>query len=129
MRNVGFCFVLKRRWFDLFTSGVKKAEYREITPYWLQRLFSEKRSGLYYALNKEKAAEWCCDINKLKEAIREGRLCPTYKVATFYHGYATDRERFERVVERIDIGTVNPAWAPEGTPAEKEFFRVWIKTE
>lgn len=29
---------LKKRWFDMIASGEKKAEYREIKPYWVTRL-------------------------------------------------------------------------------------------
>lgn len=36
---------LKKKWFDMILSGEKKEEYREIKPYWFNRLqypFSEK---------------------------------------------------------------------------------------
>jgi hypothetical protein len=29
---------LKRKWFDLIASGEKKEEYREVKPYWINRL-------------------------------------------------------------------------------------------
>ena len=29
---------IKKKWFDMITSGVKKEEYREIKPYWVKRL-------------------------------------------------------------------------------------------
>lgn len=32
---------LKKKWFDLIASGAKKEEYREIKPYWNQRLQTE----------------------------------------------------------------------------------------
>ena len=32
---------LKKKWFDMINSGVKKEEYREIKPYWKKRLFDE----------------------------------------------------------------------------------------
>ncbi len=31
---------LKRQWFDMILSGEKKEEYREIKPYWINRLLS-----------------------------------------------------------------------------------------
>lgn len=31
---------LKKKWFDMIASGEKKEEYREIKPYWIQRLHS-----------------------------------------------------------------------------------------
>ena len=32
---------LKKQWFDMIASGVKKEEYREIKPYWNKRLDKE----------------------------------------------------------------------------------------
>jgi len=37
---------LKRRWYDMIESGVKREEYREIKPYWNVRLGRRK----YYAV-------------------------------------------------------------------------------
>lgn len=31
--------VIKRKWYDMIASGKKIEEYREITPYWANRLF------------------------------------------------------------------------------------------
>lgn len=31
-------FVLKTKWYELFRSGEKKVEYREVKPYWIRRL-------------------------------------------------------------------------------------------
>jgi len=33
--------ILKRKWFDMIASGIKKEEYREIKPYWNSRLNKE----------------------------------------------------------------------------------------
>ncbi len=30
---------LKKKWFDMVLSGIKKEEYREVKPYWNRRLF------------------------------------------------------------------------------------------
>ena len=32
---------IKKKWFDMILSGEKKEEYRDQTPYWLNRLYSE----------------------------------------------------------------------------------------
>lgn len=29
---------IKKKWFDLISSGIKKEEYREVKPYWISRL-------------------------------------------------------------------------------------------
>lgn len=33
---------IKKKWFDMILSGEKKTEYRELKPYWVQRLFEYK---------------------------------------------------------------------------------------
>lgn len=33
---------IKKKWFDMILSGEKKTEYRELKPYWVQRLFDYK---------------------------------------------------------------------------------------
>ena len=33
---------LKKKWFDMILSGDKVTEYRELKPYWVQRLFDYK---------------------------------------------------------------------------------------
>ncbi len=33
---------LKKQWFDMIASGVKKEEYREIKPYWNKRFLNKK---------------------------------------------------------------------------------------
>jgi len=35
---------LKRRWFDLISSGQKTVEYREVKPYWMKRLMIDSGS-------------------------------------------------------------------------------------
>jgi hypothetical protein len=34
---------LKKQWFDMISSGIKKEEYREIKPHWIKRLQCTKR--------------------------------------------------------------------------------------
>ena len=38
MRDKVLHLTLKKRWFDMIASGVKKEEYREMKPYWERRL-------------------------------------------------------------------------------------------
>jgi len=37
---------LKRQWFELTDCGEKKEDYREITPYWCNRLFKKNSKEL-----------------------------------------------------------------------------------
>ena len=113
----GYSFVLKGIWVRMIADGIKKEEYRNITPYWLQRLFGvyEKRNGFQdlYFIKKKEAEEWCGDMSRLREAIKSGKLRPFYKCGTFYHGYATDRPQFEKEIPNITIGYGNPGWGAE----------------
>ena len=37
---------IKKKWFDMIRSGVKKEEYREIKPYYTTRIVNELRKSL-----------------------------------------------------------------------------------
>lgn len=59
---------LKREWFEMTASGVKREEYREITPYWFSRLFKNAnantllREGYCLSLRRSSsAAKWNYD--------------------------------------------------------------------
>ena len=39
---------LKKKWFDMILSGVKKEEYREVKPYWNIRLSNQKYDAIKF---------------------------------------------------------------------------------
>lgn len=39
---------LKRRWFDMIASGVKREEYREMKPYWHKRLAGQRFDAVHF---------------------------------------------------------------------------------
>jgi hypothetical protein len=43
---------LKKKWFDMIAAGIKKEEYRDIKPYWIQRLTTRDEfiglEGMYF---------------------------------------------------------------------------------
>ena len=39
---------LKKKWFDMIKSGVKKEEYREIKPYWVKRLANKSYDAIKF---------------------------------------------------------------------------------
>jgi hypothetical protein len=39
---------LKREWFDMIASGVKREEYREIKPYWHKRLSGQSFDAVHF---------------------------------------------------------------------------------
>jgi len=39
---------LKKKWFDMIASGEKREEYREMKPYWDNRLMKKKYDAIYF---------------------------------------------------------------------------------
>jgi hypothetical protein len=39
---------LKKQWFDMIASGVKREEYREMKPYWHKRLANRKYDAIQF---------------------------------------------------------------------------------
>lgn len=39
---------LKRQWFDLIASGIKREEYRELKPYWNKRLKGRRFQAVHF---------------------------------------------------------------------------------
>ena len=96
---------LKKKWFDMIKSGVKKEEYREIKPYWKKRLRN-------IALKT--------DLSTVYEGFQR------YDRLVFTLGYpkADDMERrltFKN--PKIRIGTGRPEWGAE--PGKNYFVISW----
>lgn len=92
---------LKRKWFDMIKAGVKKEEYRAITPYWIKRLLENPE-------DKERA--------KFKSFDR--------LVFTLGYPKADDRERrLEFTGVNITICTGNKEWG--AAPATPYFVITW----
>jgi len=39
---------LKKKWFDMIASGVKREEYRDMKPYWYSRLNNKKYDAIHF---------------------------------------------------------------------------------
>lgn len=65
-------FNVKKEWFDKIKSGEKTHEYREVKPYWSNRLFVKG----YYALLKYKFITFKCGYPKAddKDKILNARI-------------------------------------------------------
>lgn len=91
---------LKGKWFDMTLSGVKKEEYREIKPYWSNRLLLSHQS-------------------------EDGNFEPhLVEFKTFTHikstnGYGNHRPSLTIECKGIRIGRGNPEW---GAPTDKDVF-------
>ena len=86
---------LKGKWFDMILSGVKKEEYRDIKPYWIDRLTF-------------------IDPNTL-----DGQEFKNFTHIKFTNGYGYHRPSFTIECKGIDIGMGNTDW---GAPTDRDVF-------
>lgn len=112
--------VLKEQWFNLTKSGIKTEDYREITPYWCNRLLLWKGESISFD-------EWRMLL------ITNGSLYPQLRIGkevtfksfqtnkmTLGYPKATDTERILKFKHLgIEIRTGNPEW---GAKPNKLYF-------
>jgi hypothetical protein len=112
--------VLKKKWYEMQERGEKTEEYREITPYWYQRLYQRKKEFGYAGRLTRDDAEYCCDPGLRYILIGEGfadtELKP-YTHVCFHYGYT--QRCFINRIDSITIGRGNPEW---GAPADRDVF-------
>lgn len=100
--------VLKGCWYDLIKSGVKREEYREISPYWCKRI-------LHYG-HSLPMIYW----NKLLKAKKKTPTINMYNIPTyvrFRRGYTKESMLFK--IDDISIGIGK---AELGAPQEEVFI-------
>ena len=100
------------KWFELTHEGKKMEDYRELTPYWFQRLvFDYKKIFKYHT-----GYNWEDDIYR-KEGVLH--ICTKksstiafkpFDTTTISNGYKTDRPQFVVEHKRIEIGTGKSSW-------------------
>lgn len=100
---------LKKQWFDMILSGVKLEEYREIKPYWINRLYQINPTTVYEFEN----------IEELQHEISSGYTpkCPfqNFTHITFRNGYAKEAPQFTIECKGIRIGKGNADWGAPDT--------------
>lgn len=90
---------LKKQWYQLIESGIKKEEYREIKDYWENRL--------------------CDDPQIDKSGWRFNFIVKQYDAVLFKNGYSKTARSMLVKWEGMKIGTGNPEW---GAEPGKEYF-------
>ena len=85
------CLPIKKKWFDMIRSGEKKEEYREIKPYWMNRLGYWHESG--------EQGYWDEGFSKFPDAV------------CFRNGCSRDAQKFFVVTENIKFGKPKPEWS------------------
>ena len=118
---------LMSEWYLAIELGRKNEEYREIKPYWYQRLYQRKSEYLDVAgpLNKEDA-EYACDPrrrNILHEGFKDNELKP-YTHVLFRRGYT--KSTLLRKIDSITIGRGNPEL---GAPEDRDVFIIKFHEE
>jgi hypothetical protein len=95
--------VLKDKWFQMYKDGLKTEEYREITPYWCNRLSGQILLGLRF---------WQIELERnspikrynpfaLKLLIKKCGF-RGYRFVTFHRGYTNEKITF--LLKNIKIG-------------------------
>lgn len=101
---------LKKEWYTMIESGVKTEEYREIKPYWINRLIQTEDGRI---IKKEAACVLDANRSFLYSGIYEGLLkYADYTHVRFSYGYTKRTMTFE--IDSIAVGGGNPEWgAPD----------------
>ena len=103
---------LKSKWYNMIDSGVKTEEYREIKPYWINRL-RDKSLTCADKVYCHCDCELSCFLNECK--------FEQFNCVKFTYGYTKRTMTFE--IESITIGYGRTEW---GAPANKEVFIIKI---
>lgn len=117
--------VIKKKWYDMITSGEKTEEYRAVTNYWAARLLAIPDRDEDGVLNahcrfgiERKAPEFTPDYWKVR--LELGELIPIdYDKVAFHLGYAKDRPTAVFALEDLSIGTGKSEW---GAKKGVEYF-------
>lgn len=109
---------LKRQWFEMTESGVKPEDYREITPYWCNRLLL--RFGIARPIwwwKDAKMYEKELFINHIQNNLKYEYYTFKqfdYNIMTLGYPKATDTSRILKIEHKgIEIRTGNPEWGAE----------------
>lgn len=92
---------LKKEWYEMIEAGIKKEEYRDMSPYWFSRL------SICTSLICNKRNCFNCRHLKSKD----------YDAVCFSYGYTRRMMTFE--CKRITIGQGRPEW---GAPDHETFI-------
>ena len=111
---------LKKKWYDMITSGEKREEYREIKSFWINRFlswFDGDRLGNYYDSTYPVASTVIADLMDKEVDWRN-----VYDTVTFTLGYPKKGDTSRRMtfkIEAISIGMGKPEW---GAEPDKQYF-------
>ena len=99
MKKKVLTLTVSKQWFDKIVSGEKTEEYRDIKPYWIQRLTIG-----YFEVAMDLTLS---DILYVKASYRP------YTHVLFINGYRKDSPRIEKKIESITIGKPQSGMCPD----------------
>lgn len=112
--NRNITFALKKEWFELIKSGEKKEEYREITPYWCNRLLDVKSLNMMIE---------DCSAGMIELMVNKSYFHMNYfSQVTFTLGYPKKDDTSRRMTfqnPHIRIGEGKTEW---GAKAGRKYF-------
>ncbi len=89
--NIYLHLNVRKKWFDMIASEVKKDEYREKKPYW-DRVFGNLAKGI---------------------KIKGSYYSPSRVIIRFSNGYAKDRDQMDVKLKSVRQGEGTPEWGAE----------------
>lgn len=105
--------VLKRKWWDMISSGEKKEEYREVCHYWSVRLLDEKWNWYFKHLTFPVDLGSCLRWLFMQQYIS----FKNFKRVCFHLGYTNVTMTFKILSFSINVG--KSKW---GAELNKEYF-------
>lgn len=89
--------VLKDKWFQMYKDSLKTEEYREITPYWCNRLLGAREYWDLILANKKTD----------KKRLTYNYSVRHFDFVTFHRGYTNETITFQLKSITIDYGDMN----------------------
>lgn len=104
----------QKKWFDMVAAGMKNEEYREIKPYWVNRLLTYSPTMSHEEWYPEELCrqllkfphDWDTTIHLYGGKFR------SYEAVQSRHGYSKDARVIRWTHKGIRVGTPNPEWCP-----------------
>lgn len=111
---------LKKEWFDMILTGEKFVEYRDITEYWIRRLFYLDSCFDFDSGFDEIISEFNKDDTTLSSMCSFYGMKPRkFDTITFSNGFSKNRPQFTIKLKNINIGKGLSKW---GAVKDKHYF-------
>jgi hypothetical protein len=106
---------LKKKYFDMIASGEKKEEYREIKPYWADRLTWHEHHDRISCINSLEDELYADSERTYKTGVYKN----WFDVVEFKNGYGKNSPKIRLKFKCITHGEGRPEWGAE--PGKKYF--------